>query len=185
MIIDVDVHRFVFVLRREAPLLCAFGDCLLDVDRRELKRGANFIAMEPQVFDVLVYLIQNRDRVVSKDDLLASVWGGRIVSESTLTSRINAARSAIGDSGGDQHLIRTIARKGVRFVGQVREVQRSDDTGSGATTPRAESDAMLQPRRPLRHLDSRTSLPLPFCPSPTCPVIPNRNISVTGSPRIS
>ena len=75
------------------------------------------------MFD-LVYLVQNHDRVVSKDDLIASVWGGRIVSESTLTSRINAARKAIGDSGKEQRLIRTIARKGMRFVGEVDEAAK-------------------------------------------------------------
>ncbi|MEI9924274.1 MAG: transcriptional regulator [Bradyrhizobium sp.] len=96
-------------------MLCSFGECLLDVDRRELMRGVELIPMEPQVFDVLVYLVQNRDRVVSRDELLAEVWHGRIVSESTLTSRINSARGAIGDTGGDQRLIRTIARKGVRL----------------------------------------------------------------------
>ena len=97
-----------------------FADHMLDTDRRELRRGSRLIAVEPQVFDLLIYLVQNRDRVVSKDDLIASVWGGRIVSDSTLTSRINAARKAIGDSGEDQKLIRTIARKGFRFVGAVR-----------------------------------------------------------------
>ena len=76
-------------------------------------------ACEPQVFDLLVYQVQNRDRVVSKDDLIASVWGGRIVSESTLTSRINAARTAVGDNGREQQLIRTIRRKGLRFIGAV------------------------------------------------------------------
>jgi len=75
-----------------------FDDCSIDCDRRELRRGADLIGVEPQVFDVLVYLIRNRDRVVSRDDLLASVWSGRIVSESTLATRINAARTAIGDS---------------------------------------------------------------------------------------
>jgi DNA-binding winged helix-turn-helix (wHTH) protein len=79
--------------------------------------------MEPQVFDLLVFLVSNRDRVVSKDDLLASVWGGRIVSESTLASRINAARRIIGDSGEQQRLIRTTIGKGVRFVGAVQERQ--------------------------------------------------------------
>ena len=69
-----------------------FGDHTLDTDRRELRRGLEPVAVEPQVFDLLIYLIQNRDRVVSKDDLVASIWGGRIVSDSTLTSRINAAR---------------------------------------------------------------------------------------------
>ena len=97
-----------------------FGDHTLDDDRRELLCGSEPIAVEPQVFDLLIYLVQNRDRVVSKDDLIASIWGGRIVSDSTLTSRINAARKALGDSGGKQKLIRTIARKGLRFIGDVK-----------------------------------------------------------------
>jgi pimeloyl-ACP methyl ester carboxylesterase/DNA-binding winged helix-turn-helix (wHTH) protein len=96
-----------------------FGDHVIDLDRRELRRGGVLIEIEPQVFDLLVYLIRNRDRVVSKDDLLRDVWGGRIVSDSTLTSRIYAARRAIGDTGTAQGLIRTMARKGVRFVGAV------------------------------------------------------------------
>lgn len=96
-----------------------FENQTLDVARRELRRGNGLIAVEPQVFDLLVYLVQNRDRVVSKDDLIASVWDGRVVSNSTLTSRINAARKAVGDSGDEQRLIRTIARKGIRFVGEV------------------------------------------------------------------
>jgi TolB-like protein len=94
-----------------------FEGYALDQDRRELKRGSDLVALEPQVFDLLVYLIENRERVVSKDDLIAAVWRGRVVSDSTLTSRINAARKAIGDSGEQQSLIRTIARKGFRFVG--------------------------------------------------------------------
>jgi TolB-like protein len=101
-----------------------FDAYALDPGRRELKRGSDLVPLEPQVFDLLVYLIENRDRVVSKDDVIASVWQGRIVSESTLTSRINAARKAIGDSGGQQNLIRTIARKGFRFVGTLRDELR-------------------------------------------------------------
>jgi DNA-binding winged helix-turn-helix (wHTH) protein len=97
----------------------SFADYTLDTDRRELRHGSEPVAVEPQVFDLLIYLIQNRDRIVSKDDLIASVWDGRIVSESTLTSRINAARKAVGDSGEGQKLIRTIARRGFRFVGEV------------------------------------------------------------------
>jgi pimeloyl-ACP methyl ester carboxylesterase/DNA-binding winged helix-turn-helix (wHTH) protein len=96
-----------------------FKDYALDIDRRELKRAGELVAVEPQVFDLLVFLIRNRERVVSKDDLIEGVWGGRIVSESTLTSRINAARRAVGDSGAEQGLIKTIARKGFRFVGEV------------------------------------------------------------------
>ena len=93
-----------------------FADHILDTARRELRRGAEIIALDPHVFDLLVYLAQNSDRVVSKDDLIADVWGGRIVSDSTLTSRINAARKAVRDNGEDQRVIRTVPRKGIRLV---------------------------------------------------------------------
>ena len=95
-------------MRRERQVRSRFEDYVLDTERRELRRGSALLSMEPQVFDVLAFLVRNRDRVVSKDDLLASVWGGRIVSESTLASRINAARRVIGDTGEHQRLIRTI-----------------------------------------------------------------------------
>jgi TolB-like protein/cytochrome c-type biogenesis protein CcmH/NrfG len=98
-----------------------FETYALDPGTRELRQGTELVPLEPQVFDLLVFLIENRDRVVSKNDLIASVWQGRIVSESTLTSRINAARKAVGDSGGEQALIRTVARKGFRFVGSLRD----------------------------------------------------------------
>ena len=102
-------------------MLYLFGDFALDRERRELRAAGAVVAVEPQVFDLLVYLIENRERVVSKDDLIAAVWQGRVVSNSTLTSRINAARKAVGDSGEQQALIRTIARKGFRFVGTLRD----------------------------------------------------------------
>jgi TolB-like protein/DNA-binding winged helix-turn-helix (wHTH) protein len=102
-------------------LLYSFEDFSLDTARRELRRGGALIAVQPQVFDLLEYSIRNRERVVSKDDLLAAVWHGRIVSESTLSTRINAARNALGDSGEEQRLLRTAHGKGIRFVGAVRE----------------------------------------------------------------
>jgi DNA-binding winged helix-turn-helix (wHTH) protein/alpha-beta hydrolase superfamily lysophospholipase len=99
-----------------------FGDgCVLDEQRRELRRGAELVPVEPQVFDVLALLVRNRGHVVTRDDMLQHVWGGRIVSDSTLGSRINAARRAIGDTGESQQLIRTVARRGFRFVGDVSE----------------------------------------------------------------
>src|ERR1700709_882020 len=109
-----------------------FADQMLDTDRRELSRGGDRVAIEPQVFDLLVYLLENRDRVVSKDDLIATIWHGRIVSESTLTSRINAARKAVGDSGRDQRLIRTFSRKGFRFTGTLRSQQAGDELPEAA-----------------------------------------------------
>ena len=88
-----------------------FAEYQLDMERRELRRGAEQVDVEPQVFDLLVFLIQNRDRVVTKDDRLDAVWHGRILSKSTLTSRIKAARSAIGDNGEDQRLIKTLPQR--------------------------------------------------------------------------
>jgi len=105
-------------------VLYSFEDYVLDSDRRELRFGTDLVSVEPQVFDLLEYVIRNRQRVASKDDLIASVWSGRIVSESVLTTRINAARCAIGDNGKDQRFIRTLQRKGIRFVGEVREEQQ-------------------------------------------------------------
>jgi TolB-like protein len=112
-----------------------FEDCVLDTDRRELHRGADLVAVEPQVFDLLVHLVRNRERVVSKDDLLASVWRGRMVSESAVGTRINAARSAVGDNGEVQRLIKTLPRKGIRFVGAVREQDSIGPVPTGVAEP--------------------------------------------------
>jgi len=125
-----------------------FSDQILDVERRELRRGGNTVAIEPQVFDLLVYLLRNRDHVVSKDDLIGAVWGGRIVSESTLTSRINAARKAVGDSGEEQRLIRTIARKGFRFVGDVQAQAAGDAVPTAGDSFEPSPPALPLPDRP-------------------------------------
>jgi TolB-like protein len=109
-----------------------FSNHVLDTNRQELSCGGEGVPIEPQVFNLLQYLLENRDRVVSKDDLFDKIWEGRIVSESTLTSRINAVRKAVGDSGRDQHLVRTIARKGFRFVGDVRVSHLEMKPGEGS-----------------------------------------------------
>jgi len=117
-------------------MIYEFDACVLDTDRRELRRAGQLIAIEPQVFDLLAYLLRHRDRVVTKDEILDSVWRGRIVSESTLTSRINSARGAIGDSGKIQRLIKTLRHKGLRFVGAVCEPRAGEQTGdAGAGGP--------------------------------------------------
>jgi len=108
-----------------------FEDYTLDAERRELHRGADIVPVAPQVFDLLEYLIRNRKRVVSKDDLINAVWNGRSVSDAALTTRLNVARSAIGDSGQEQRLIRTLPRKGFRFVGQVREAREVAGSNPG------------------------------------------------------
>ncbi|HEX3340629.1 MAG TPA: alpha/beta fold hydrolase [Pseudolabrys sp.] len=116
-------------------MLFLFEDFALDCERRELRAGGAMIPVEPQVFDILVHLVENRDRVVSKDDLIASVWNGRIVSDSTLDSRINAVRKAIGDSGGQQRLVRTMSRKGFRFVGAVTSTGKPARHGNSSAAP--------------------------------------------------
>ena len=140
-----------------------FADYVLDTKRRELRRGSEPIAVEPQVFDLLVHLVQNRERVVSKDDLIASVWSGRIVSNSTLTSRVNAVRKAVADNGQEQRLIRTIARKGFRFVGDVRE---QSENGERVWAGPATNNIQEPPR---------STLPLPD--RPAIAVLPFTNIS--------
>jgi pimeloyl-ACP methyl ester carboxylesterase/DNA-binding winged helix-turn-helix (wHTH) protein len=111
-----------------------FADMVLDGEQRELRAGSKLIAVEPQVFDLLEFLIRNRDRVVSRDDLLAAVWHGRIVSDSAIAARVNAARRAVDDSGERQRWIRTVARKGFRFVGDVREEPRAEPQSAPAGT---------------------------------------------------
>jgi TolB-like protein len=133
-----------------------FGDYSLDIERRELWRGRELISVGPQVFDLLVYLLQNRGRVISKDDLFEAVWLGRVVSESTLTTHINAVRKAIGDSGQSQTFIRTIPRKGFRFVGEVTENGRDS-----ATVPPLGRDK--EPGAPVLSLPDKPSIAvLPF-----------------------
>ena len=130
-------------------MLYLFDTCRLDTDRRELCRANVAIAVEPQVFDLLHHLVCNRGRVVSKDELIASVWGGRIVSDSALDTRIAAARAAIGDSGAQQTLIKTFPKKGIRFVGEVRE---EPAPGSAAVAPRRDNPAS---KRAARHCRAR------------------------------
>ena len=131
-----------------------FEEYAFDTDRRELHRGADVVSVAPQVFDLLDYLIRNRERVVSKDDLINAIWNGRIVSDAALTTRLNVARSAIGDSGEEQRLIKTLPRKGFRFVGQVREAQGP----AGASHRRPGGTAETHPHAPGQTLDRRPPL---------------------------
>jgi TolB-like protein/tetratricopeptide (TPR) repeat protein len=136
-----------------------FENQVLDAERRELACAGESVSLEPQVFDVLLYLLEHRERVVGKDELFDKVWDGRIVSESTLTSRINAARRAINDTGKDQRLLRTVARKGFRFVGDVHV-----DRPAAAPAPSARSagqDVELS-RLALPALDRAAIAVLPF-----------------------
>lgn len=136
-----------------------FADHVLDTNRRELRRGVEDIAVEPQVLDLLICLVENRDRVVTKDDLITLVWGGRIVSDATLTSRIHAARKAVGDDGQGQKLIRTISRKGLRFVGDVR-TEGPCNLAAAADASQAASESHLLRGAP--HAEGPVIAVLPF-----------------------
>jgi len=137
----------------------SFEDCVLDTDCRELRRGTALMAVEPQVFDLLVHLIRHRDRVVSKDDLLAAVWQGRIVSESALFNRINAARTAIGDAGDQQRLIKTLPRKA--SVSSAKSARR--------IWSRLKSRRRIAPHHPPpRHKASTHPWPCPTAPLSRC-----------------
>jgi TolB-like protein len=152
------------------PLDFRFGDFEINLARRELRRAGAVVHLEPQVFDLLVHLVQNRDRIVSKDELIDVIWHGRIVSEAALSSRISAARRALGDSGNDQGLIRTMYKRGFRFVGEldaasapaaIAEPQTSASQTAVNGAPKLVPDAA----------------PLPLPDKPSIAVLPFQNMS--------
>jgi len=135
-----------WLARKEQGVQYLFEDYVLDIERHELRKADAVLSVEPQVFDLLACLIRHRDRVVSRDELLASVWEGRNISDSTFTSRINAARAAIYDSGEDQRLIRTVHRRGYRFVGSAHEQEASTEVIAPARGAIIEAAAALPGR---------------------------------------
>jgi TolB-like protein len=122
--------------RTNDRMLYKFGNFTLDPDRCELRSGADRVDLEPQVFGVLSYLVQERSRIVTRGDLIAAVWNGRLVSDSTINSRVSAARRVIGDEGVLQNLIRSFPRRGYRFVAAVEvEAQATDHAVAVCTVP--------------------------------------------------
>jgi len=126
-----------------------FGELRLDTDRRELWCRGDLVALEPQTFDVLAYLVTHRDRVVPKEELMDQIWGGRFVSEAAVTSRIKQARRAVGDDGQSQTSIRTSHGRGYRFVAEV-------GTSSGSKAP---------PGHPAHAPEDEVSSPVLFAKS--------------------
>ena len=135
-------------------MIVSFGAYDLDTERRELRRAGVVLAVEPKVFDLLTYLITHRERVLSKDELIANVWRGRIVSDSAVASSINAARTVLGDSGYEHRVIKTYPRKGVRFVGEITAVD------AGPALPGQERTELTVPRS--RGGDKASFAVLPF-----------------------
>jgi len=150
-----------------------FADFEIDTARQELRRAGEVIHIEPQVFDVLVYLVRNRDRTVSRDELIEAIWQGRIVSDAALSSRISAARRAVGDNGNDQYLIRTVHKRGFRFVADV------DGDGSPAValggaqsaSPHAATNELAA------HAESSRTPAFSLPDKPSIAVLPFKNMS--------
>jgi adenylate cyclase len=154
-----------------------FENCALDTDRRELRRGAELVAIPPQVFDLLDYLIRNREHVVSKDDLIEAIWKGRIVSETAVTTRLNAARSAIGDTGEEQRLIKTLPRKGFRFVGAVQEAQKiAVEFADVGEQNLAHNDRLARADR-VKSVGGTLNAALPLPDKPSIAVLPFENMT--------
>src|SRR6476620_12468866 len=104
-----------------------FSGFEIDLCQHEVRREGRSVHTEPQVFDLIVHLVRNRDRIVSKDELIETIWNGRIISEAALSSRINGARRALGDNGSDQAMIRTLHKRGFRFVGHVQAMSAPEE----------------------------------------------------------
>src|SRR5712671_5790768 len=100
-------------------MIYSVGSYLIDKDRFEIRRDGENVAVEPQVFDLLLLLLENRDRIVTRDEIIEKIWKGRFISDSAISSRIKSTRSAVGDDGKLQLVIRTVNRRGFRFVGEV------------------------------------------------------------------
>lgn len=144
-------------------MIFRFGRYEVDLARRELRDEGVMIPVEPQVFDVLAHLVRHRDRTVAKDELFEAVWKGRVVSDAALNSRISAARRAVGDDGNTQALIRTVHKRGFRFLAAVVE----ENPAVGPQVVRADDAPALAP----------TAEPLPLPNKPSIAVLPFENMS--------
>ncbi|WP_299615906.1 winged helix-turn-helix domain-containing protein [Pelagibius sp.] len=157
-------------------MIYGFGSYRLDTDRLELWQGEKAVAVEPQVFHLLQHLIENRERVVGKDELIEQVWGGRIVSDATLNSRINAARRAVGDSGKEQAVIRTAVRRGFRFVAEVCEADA--ESGIGGSSQRGTmKDAALHVMAETKSHGQTQNSEKPLSGKPSIAVLPFEDLS--------
>src|SRR5262249_18450154 len=142
-----------------------FANFEIDVARQELRRGSDLVRIEPQVFDLLVYLVRNRNRIVSREELIDAVWKGRVISEATLSSRVSAVRRVIGDNGNDQSLIRTHHKRGFRFVADVKYPVRPG--GMPATASAEDSENRGTRRRNYVAASARPARQAIYC----CPAI--------------
>ena len=157
-------------MRTGAGLIFRFGAYEVDLVQQELRHAGASVPVEPQVFDVLAYLVRHRDRIVSKNELFDTVWQGRLVSDAALNSRISAARRAIGDNGNEQTLIRTLHKRGFRFIGDVEEVLAPEASAPSVPGPAPDDAPELVP-------DAVPAEPLALPHKPSIAVLPFQNMS--------
>lgn len=131
-----------------------FADCVLDTESFQLQRAGRNISIEPQVFDLIKLLAENAGALVTKDKMVDVVWGGRIVSEATISARISAARMAVGDTGKSQAIIKTIPRRGIEMVADVKQ-------GEAAICP----EMHVKVKQTIRFTTSRDGTQLAFAVS--------------------
>ena len=120
-------------------MIYLFDEFELDRSKVELRRHGEPVPVEPQVFALLLLLAENRERLVSRDELIEKVWDGRVVSDSAVASRVKSARQAVGDDGQTQRFIKTIHRQGFRFVAEVKAAQDAEPVGPAAVPPAEQS----------------------------------------------
>src|SRR5918994_7026683 len=130
------------------------GTIELDEQLFEVRRDGAVVSLEPQAFDVLVHLVRNRDRVVPKEELMDTIWGGRFVSETAVTSRIKQVRRALGDDGQSQRIIRTLHGRGYRFVAEVTDTTLTEPAVAEAPVPAAGTTTWPRERAPIRYTTS-------------------------------
>ena len=151
-----------------------FGEFEIDLGQHELRRSGQAVRIEPQVFDLLLYLVRHRDRIVSKDELIEAIWQGRVISEAALSTCISAARRAVGDSGESQSLIRTVPKRGFRFVGGI------DHEPSPQLMPANDGNAAdvgLAAKPVELLLDAADAPPLALPDKPSIAILPFQNLS--------
>ena len=159
---------------RDGPAF-RFANFEIDVARQELRREGDRIPIEPQVFDLLVYLVRNRNRIVTREELIDAVWNGRVISEATLSSRVSAVRRVIGDNGNDQSLVRTHHKRGFRFVGRVEDAQQSCEVPAAN---RVQQQVLVQNTESRAQSGAAASMPALALPDkPSIAVLPFQNRS--------
>ena len=161
------------LFKRDEALDFRFDEFEIDLGQQELRRSGEVVRIEPQVLELLVYLVRNSNRIVSKEELIEAVWQGRVISEAALSSCVSAARRAIGDSGKDQRRIRTASKRGFRFVGSLDDATPPQTLLADSALSAQEGPAAAVAAAPPQQAPAALALP----DKPSIAVLPFQNMS--------